>query len=153
MDNDQARKLVALHDNADRALLNLRNANGMATDDPRAPELLSEAGDAYAEAYLELLTAQMILIPNAPLKVAGDVGEAPTADYPEGFEPGKAAWIVQDGEGAGFIADPSECPPVDRGHVVLRLTTGATFHGESYAEGEFLTLLPSALSLEAPAEG
>lgn len=62
MDNDQARKLVALHENADRALLNLRNANGMATDDPRAPELLSEAGDAYAEAIRALWAEQSQIV-------------------------------------------------------------------------------------------
>lgn len=62
MNIDQARRLVTLHDNVDRALANLRNANSMASDDPRAPELLSEAGDAYAEALTALYTEQAAVV-------------------------------------------------------------------------------------------
>lgn len=50
MNTDQARRIIALHDNAERALANLRNAGAMSTDDPRATEMLESAGDAYAEA-------------------------------------------------------------------------------------------------------
>lgn len=95
MDNDQARKLVALHDNADRALLNLRNANSMATDDPRAPELLSEAGDAYAEAHAALLDEQAKVVqPHMKARVTiADREDAPqtssdAATGPQGAGPG-----------------------------------------------------------------
>lgn len=62
MNTDQARRLITLHDNADRALANLRNAGAMSTDDPRATELLEEAGDAYAEAMVALTEAQDAII-------------------------------------------------------------------------------------------
>lgn len=61
MNTDQARRLVALHDNYDRALGNLRNANAMSSDDPRATELLEEAGDAYAGALAALVSDQEVV--------------------------------------------------------------------------------------------
>lgn len=58
MNTEQARRIIALHNNHDRALANLRNAGAMSTDDPRAIELLESAGDAYAASLADLLTEQ-----------------------------------------------------------------------------------------------
>lgn len=156
METDQARRLVTLHDNADRALANLRNANAMATDDPRAPELLEEAGDAYAESFTGLAEAQDAIIDAAAppegglLDEVAEVGKDLTAN-PEGFEPGKAAWIVGgdvgDG-GAGFIADGVE--GVAEGNVALRLTTPAKYKGSDYPEGATISVPVEALALEQP---
>lgn len=66
MNIDKARRLITLHDNADRALSNLRNAGAMSTDDPRATELLEEAGDAYAEALVALTETQDSILDIAP---------------------------------------------------------------------------------------
>lgn len=116
MDIDQARKLVALHENADRALLNLRNANAMATDDPRAPELLSEAGDAYAEAMTALLTEQTIVC--GPLmkvtitesaKATGEPETPPeAATGPQGAGPGPTG--VKGEKGAQKVAEAAPAP-------------------------------------------
>lgn len=151
MHTDQARKLVTLHDNADRALANLRNANSMSTDDPRATELLEDAGDAYAETLTALRRAQETIL--NPLRVVEDVGEALAVDYPEGYEPGKAAWIVggdvEDGNvGAGVIVPPVE--GVAEGNVALRLATDAKFRGEDFPRGATISVPTTALTLTQP---
>lgn len=66
MNIDQARRLIALHDNADRALANLRNAGAMASDDSRSTEMLESAGDAYAAALSELEAMQTAIVLTAP---------------------------------------------------------------------------------------
>lgn len=86
MDTEQARSIVAQHDTKNRALLNLRNAAAMSSDDPRATEMLENAGDAYAAAQTKLAEvnarASAALnpyeLPQADIHAA-DVGEAPTA--------------------------------------------------------------------------
>jgi hypothetical protein len=198
MNTDQARHLVTLHDNADRAIANLRNANAMATDDPRSTELLEEAGDAYAESLVALFSEQVPIrtahsggevIPSAPPADDGDPPplEAPPVDTPpaqptgaaagaedpapaggqvqpeadrgtpaEGREPvevpefaaGKAAWIVVDGAGAGYIVDGVE--GVIEGNVAVCLTTEGSFRGEDYPSGATISVPTDALTLNRP---
>lgn len=152
MQTDQSRRLVTLHDNADRALANLRNANSMSTDDPRATELLEEAGDAYAEAMAALFTEQIAVC--APYLKATSIAEemfdeAAAADLSADFEPGKAAYIVEDGHGAGFIEDRGD---MNEGYLPLRLTTDAHFRGQDFDEGHTIAVAVDCLSLEAPAD-
>jgi len=88
VNTDQARRLIALHENYDRALLNLRNAEAMAGDDPRSAELLEEAGDSYAGALAELVREQAGVAvpfgtsdaPSAPEKPSGDSGKGQGAE-------------------------------------------------------------------------
>lgn len=81
MDIDLARKLVTLHDNADRALANLRNAKAMPNDDPRATELLSDAGDAYAESIRAIWAEQekIVTAPESAASAPETPPEAPKA--------------------------------------------------------------------------
>lgn len=148
MNTEQARKLVNLHDNADRALLNLRNANSMATDDPRAPELLSEAGDAYAEAQAALIDEQAVVVqPHMKASVTiADREDGPPSDA-EVFEPGTAAWIVDGGDGAGFVTEFGDNP---EGNVAIRLTTDGRFGDDEFAEGTTVTVPAICLSPTQP---
>lgn len=157
MDQTQARHLVQLHDLADRALANLRNANAMAVDDPRAAELLEEAGDAYAESITALDDEQRAVI---AARQRGDL--TPVADLPADaepaasangrsgpeFAPGTAAWIVTEGTGTGFVADRDD---VTEGFVPLRLTSDATYKGDNYPEGATIAVAVSDLSSTDPA--
>lgn len=154
MDTEQSRRLITLHDNADRAVLNLRNAGAMSTDDPRATELLEEAGDAYAEAFTALFTEQERVC--HPLLKASSVtgpeshaGPTGVPGQPEGFEPGKAAWIVKDGHGAGFIEARGD---MTEGFLPVRLTTDAHFRDQDFPEGATIAVAVDCLSLEAPAD-
>lgn len=198
MHTDQARRLITLHDNLDRSLLNLRNAGAMSTDDPRATELLEEAGDAYAESLVALFSEQVPIrtahsggevIPTTP-PADGDPPplEAPPVETPtpaqptgsaagaedpapaggqvqpeadrgtpaEGREPvevpefaaGKAAWIVLDGAGAGYIVDGVE--GVIEGSVAVRLTTEGSFRGEDFPSGATISVPTDALTLNRP---
>lgn len=145
MHTDQARRLVTLHDNADRALANLRNANSMSTDDPRATELLEEGGDAYAEAVKALYAEQATLVDDGEGMTPADAAAAE-----DGFEPGKAVWIVgEDGScaGAGFVQAGVE--GIAEGNVGVRLTTEATVAGESFPEGATISVPAASLSLDA----
>jgi hypothetical protein len=77
MNTDQARRIITLHDNAERALANLRNAGAMSTDDPRATEMLESAGGAYLGAIASLHAEEAELIgiyrdPSASEQPAGD---------------------------------------------------------------------------------
>lgn len=104
MNTDQARRVITLHDNADRALANLRNAGAMSIDDPRATEMLESAGDAYAEATTALAEGdweaiqhrdealrggEMTVVPSGDPEKAANVSEAsrPPAQ-PSGSAPG-----------------------------------------------------------------
>lgn len=128
MDTEQARQLITLHDNADRALLNLRNAGAMSSDDPRATELLETAGDAYAESIKAIWGAQSALVePSltdvvratagvepapAPDPVAQPAGKAPGAETPAG------GGQVQNAEGktnAEAPAPAESAPPAPQG--------------------------------------
>lgn len=128
MDTEQARQLITLHDNADRALANLRNAGAMSTDDPRATELLEGAGDAYAQSIAALWAEQSGLTePSladvvrwsagvesapAPDPVAQPAGKAPGAEAPAG------GGQVQNAEGktnAEAPAPPESVPPAPQG--------------------------------------
>lgn len=88
MNTDQARRLVALHSSVDAALANLRNANAMLTDDPRAEQLLEEAGDAYAEAHAALFTEQERVF-NPLLKAPVTPSEPPSAPETPSEDSGK----------------------------------------------------------------
>lgn len=59
MDTQRARDITAAHDAQDRSVANLRNAVAMSADDPRATQLLEEAGDAYAVSTKRLLELQV----------------------------------------------------------------------------------------------
>jgi hypothetical protein len=82
MNADQARRLITLHDNADRALANLRNANSMSTDDPRATELLETAGDAYAEWIKAIWGAQSALLEPSLVDVVRSTSGVESAEAP-----------------------------------------------------------------------
>lgn len=158
MNTDQGRRLVTLHDNAERALANLRNANSMSTDDPRATELLETAGDAYAKANAALFTEQTKVV--SPLMAASlaDVVrstagiESPPAPRPEIFEPGKAVWIKgEDGScaSAGFVAELGENDPVlAEGYVAVRLTTDAKIGGEDIPPDTVVSIPAASLSTD-----
>lgn len=160
MRTDQAQRLVTLHDNADRALANLRNAAAMSREDPRATELLEEGGDAYAETLVALTEAQDAIIdasapPEGGLLDSEDRAREAAAGvgYPEGYEPGKAAWIVggdaDDGNfGAGIIVDG--VGGVVEGNVALRLTAPAKFRGQEFPEGATISVPTTTLTLEQP---
>lgn len=153
MNTDQARHIVALHDDADRALANLRNAAAMATDDPRAPELLERAGDAYAEAMAALCAEQFALRVEREGEAASLTGAAAAEAVAaaDGYEPGKAVWIVEeDSRGAGFVE--AGVKGIVAGNIAVHLTTDAVFRGERLPEGATISVPTTCLSLEAPAD-
>lgn len=138
MDTEQARRLITLHDNADRALLNLRNAGAMSTDDPRARQLLEEAGDAYAESHAVLLAEQervchpLLKMPaTGPESHPGPTGVPGPDDW---SAPGKGVQIIPgEGSGAGFVEANVE--GIADGNVAVRLTTPGALRGEQFPEG------------------
>lgn len=145
MDTTQARRIITLHDNADRALANLRNAGSMMTDDPRAPQLLEEAGDAYAEAFAALFTGQervchpllkAVVTPTDP-SAAPPVDDGPLA-------PGKGVSINEGaGSGAGFVE--ADVEGIAEGNVAVRLTTAGAFRGEQFPEGATISVPVASL--------
>ena len=122
MNTEQARSIIAAEDARDRALANIRNAGAMSTDDPRATELLEEAGDAYAVATANLEEAKSGAIAAArrgemaevPPEAGsnGDVGQpgpaAPGAEAPTGSAPPEAAAKAPAGGSADTQADPPQ---------------------------------------------
>lgn len=98
MNTEQARRIVALHDNHDRALQNLRNAAAMHADDARAERTLEAAGDAYAASLVELRNAKIeaapILMPDGTYgtfvtHARGELGRvSPEPAQPSGSAPG-----------------------------------------------------------------
>jgi len=148
MNTDQARRIVALHDKADRALANLRNANSMSAEDPRATELLEGAGDAYAEATTALYDEQAEVVSDFRARPdRSESDDSPLLD--EGFEPGKAVRIVKDGRGAGFIENRGDMKP---GFLPVRLTTDAHLHGDDFPQGAVIAVAVESLSLETPTD-
>lgn len=88
MHTDQARRIITLHDNADRALANLRNAGAMSTDDPRAAEMLESAGDAYAESIAALCAEEAEIIGEYRADRQATVVESPGPGQPAPSAPG-----------------------------------------------------------------
>lgn len=155
MNTDQARRLITLHDNADRALANLRNAGAMSSDDPRATEMLESAGDAYAEATKHLAHGSAEAFESAlEAAVASEKPVEPgPPTQPSGSAPGaEDSQLVQivpgEGSGAGFVEANVE--GIAEGNVAVRLTTAGVFRGEQFPEGATISVPVKALTLEQP---
>jgi hypothetical protein len=152
VNTDQARRIVALHDDADRALANLRNAAAMATDDPRAPELLERAGDAYAEAITELDSAQTAIVlrhgvderdlfgaeDRARQALAGvsQVPAQPSRSAPGAEDPQPASGQVQPEAERGTPAEVRETVPVPRPEAPADAPPAPETDGDGSGEGQ-----------------
>lgn len=112
MTTEKAREILDAVEAQERALNNLRNAASMGEDEPRATQLLEEAGDAYAAATVRLATIQVPLRSVTPL-------DEDVSDAAEGAEPPPPATETPQGAQtpplAAAPADGATSPPADPG--------------------------------------
>lgn len=129
MQTDQARRIIALHDQHDRALANLRNAAAMSTDDPRATELLEEAGDAYAEATANLARGSAEAFERA-------TELQPSGSAPGAEDPATGASQVQPEADRGTPAEARETIPVPRSEAPADAAGGSETASEASGRGD-----------------
>lgn len=118
MQTEQSRAILAAVEARDRAVNNLRNAVAMSVDDPRAKQLLEEAGDSYAAAVERLEGIDRSVVgPRADLFAVTSI--APPGDPASAPEtPPAAPSAPQGGQAPPPAVTPPEgapVPPADPG--------------------------------------